>query len=129
MENQKVSIRAPAFKAPFELWIAVAAIYSGLSNFLPLPPTGSGRVVALAFPFLASIWSTCYAVGGLLVSSGLLRKSLRLELAGLHLLGAGLIVAFMASLLATSPILPTFIIQGGVIAACYCRIFSFRRLI
>jgi hypothetical protein len=114
---------------PFEMWIAAAAIYAGLSYFLPfLAPSGNAQVVALKFPNLVPVWSVLYALGGLCVALGLIRRSPRIEGVGLHLLGSGVTVACLASLAAGAQVPATLIIQGGVVAACIVRLLSLRSL-
>ena len=114
---------------PFELWIATAAMYAGLSYFLPfLAPSGNAQVVALKFPNLVPVWSVLYALGGFCVVLGLVRRSPRIEGVGLHLLGSGVTVAFLASLAAGAHVPATVIIQGGVVAACIVRLLALRSL-
>lgn len=114
---------------PFELWIATAAVYAGLSYFLPfLAPSGNAQVVALKFPRLVPVWSVLYALGGLCVALGLLRRSPRIEGVGLHLLGSGVTVACLASLAAGAQVPATVVIQGGVVAACIVRLLALRSL-
>jgi hypothetical protein len=114
---------------PFELWIAVAAVYAGLSYFLPfLAPSGNAQVVALKFPNLVPVWSALYAMGGFCVALGLFRRSPRLEGVGLHLLGSGATVAAMAALAAGAHVPATAIVQGGVVAACIVRLLALRSL-
>ena len=114
---------------PFECWIAVAAVYAGLSYFLPgLATSGNAQVVELKFPQLVPVWSALYALGGVCILVGLLRQSPRIEGAGLHLLGSGITVALLASMAAGAPILPLIVIQGGVIAACLARLRALKVL-
>lgn len=114
---------------PFEMWIAVAAVYAGLSYFVPvLTLGGNAQVVALKFPGLVPVWSVLYALGGASVLTGLIRRSPRAEGMGLHLLGSGLTVAFLASLAAGGPVLPAVLIQGGAIAAVIVRLIALRVL-
>lgn len=112
---------------PFEAWLAVAAMYAGLSYFLSfLPLAGNAQLVALKFPGVVPVWSVLYALGGLCILIGLLRRSPRMEGVGLNLLGSGVTVAFLAALAAGAPLLPTIVIQGGVAAACGVRLLALR---
>jgi hypothetical protein len=114
---------------PFELWIAVAAMYAGLSYFLPfLSPAGNAQIVAIRFPNLVPVWSALYALGGFCVALGLFRRSPRVEGVGLHLLGSGATVAGMAALAAGAQVPGTIVIQGGVVAACIVRLLALRTL-
>lgn len=114
---------------PFEGWIAVVAIYAGLAYFLPfIPSSGSARVVDVTFPRLVPIWSALYALGGIVVLVGLIRRSPRFEAAGLHFLGSGATLAALATLVAGAPVLPTLIVQGGVVVACIARLLVLRSL-
>jgi len=117
-----------AFVPPFEAWIAVAALYAGLSRFLPLPPANSVRAVDLAFPGLLIIWSALYAAGGAAVLVGLFRLSPRIEGLGLNLIASGLLVATIANLYAGAPVLPTLVVSGGAIVACIARLLVLRAL-
>lgn len=112
---------------PFEIWIAVAAVYAGLSYFLPfLAVAGNVQIVALKFPRLVPVWSLLYALGGLCIIIGLLRRSPRMEGLGLNLLGSGITVALLAALAAGAQLLPTIVIQGGVAVACGVRLMALR---
>lgn len=112
---------------PFEMWIAVAAVYAGLSYFLPfLAVAGNAQLVALKFPRLVPVWSLLYALGGLCIIIGLLRRSPRMEGLGLNLLGSGVTVALLAALAAGAQLLPTIVIQGGVAVACGVRLMALR---
>jgi len=117
-----------AFVPPFEAWIAVAALYAGLTKFLPLPPGGSARAVEAAFPGLAILWSALYAVGGAATLAGLLRLSPRIEGFGLWLIASGLAVVTVASLAAGAAVLPTLVVTGGAIVACAARLLVLRAL-
>lgn len=116
------------FVPPFEAWLAMAALYAGLSRFLPLRSAGNAKAVDLAFPALAAVWSALYAAGGLAVLLGLWRLSPRTELLGLNLLGSGLLVATMATLYIGGPILPTLVVSGGLVVACVARALIVRKL-
>ena len=114
---------------PFEVWIAVAAIYTGLSRLIPfLTPAGNARAVEAQFPRLAVLWSILYALGGLGMLIGLYRHSPRAEAMGLHFFGSGLTVAVLAALAAGAPVRPTLVIQGGAIVAVIARLWILRRL-
>ena len=114
---------------PFELWIAAAAMYAGLSYFLPfLSPAGNAQVVAIRFPNLVPVWSALYALGGFCAALGLIRRSPRVEGVGLHLLGSGVTVAGMAALAAGAQVPATIVIQGGVVVACIVRLLALRSL-
>ncbi len=122
-------VRGKLALPPFEVWIAVAAIYSGISYFIPaLAASGTAQAVELEFPRLVPVWSFLYGLGGAAMLIGLLRRSPRIEGAGLHLLGSGITVSLIASLAAGAPILPTVIVQGGVAVACIVRLLVLRRL-
>lgn len=113
--------------APFEVWIAVAAIYSGLARFF-LPPSGAARAVEAALPpGLSAFWSVLYALGGLGALAGIFRCSPRLEGSGLVLLGTGIAVSTLAALAAGAAILPAVLVQGGATAACGVRIYMMLR--
>jgi hypothetical protein len=112
---------------PFEVWIAVAAVYAGLSHFF-LPTAGNTQLVQREFPWVAAAWSILYALGGAAMLIGLFRRSPRAEGFGLNLLAAGILVALVASLAAGAPILPSIIVQGGVTVACGARLIALRRL-
>lgn len=113
----------------FEMWIAVAGLYTGLTYLLPfLEPASSAAVVAREFPGLATLWSALYALGGLVIVIGLLRRSPRIEGAGLSLLASGLTVALIAALAAGLPVRPALIIQGGAAVACIARLRQLRKL-
>lgn len=127
MEVPVRPVRSLCAMLPFETWIAVAALYVGLSHLLPfLGSAGNAQVVALRFPHLANVWSALYAVGGAGILIGLYRGSPRLEGFGLHLLGSGVTVACLASFAVGGRILPTIVIQGGVIVACVTRLLALR---
>jgi hypothetical protein len=111
---------------PFELWIAVAAVYAGLSYFAPLPVAGNTTLVERTFPWAAALWSALYATGGAAILAGLLRSSPRIEGFGLNLLGSGITVALIAALVAGAPVVPTLVVQGGVAAACLARLLGIR---
>jgi len=114
---------------PFEMWLGVTAIYTGLSELLPfLNPAGSARVVVQRFPELANVWGVLYALGGLAMVVGLLRRAPRIEAAGLHLFGSGLTVAILATIAAGAPLRPTLIIQGGLAVAIIVRLLVLQRL-
>ncbi len=119
-------VRSPAVVWPFEMWLGVAALYAGLSHFTPLQPTGPARAVDATFPRLALCWSALYALGGLAVALGLVRRSVRLESLGLHVLGSGLTVATIATLAAGAAILPTLMVQGALVVACGVRLWVLR---
>lgn len=113
----------------FEVWIAAAAVYTGLTYLLPfLHPAGNARLVAMRFPQLATMWSVLYALGGAAILAGLIRRSPRLEGLGLHLLGSGLTVSVLAGLAAGAGVLPTLLIQGGAVVATALRLLALRRL-
>lgn len=112
---------------PFEIWIAVAAVYAGLSYFLPfLAIAGNAQLVAVKFPQLVLVWSALYALGGVCIIIGLLRRSPRMEGVGLNLLGSGVTVAFLAALAAGAQLMPTIVIQGGIAVACAVRLLALR---
>jgi hypothetical protein len=106
----------------------MAALYAGLSHFLPIGAAGNVQLVATKFPNLAHVWSGLYGLGGAAILLGLLRRSPRIEGFGLHLLGSGVTVACLAALVIGARPLPTLIVQGGVIAACIARLLTLRRL-
>lgn len=121
--------QARAGVPPFEVWVAMAALYAGLSHFLPAVGTaGNAQLVALKFPALANLWSALYGVGGVAMIVGVLRRSPRMEGFGLNLLGSGVTVATIAALAIGARPVPTLIVQGGVIAACVARLLTLRRL-
>lgn len=120
-------VRRKRVLAPFEVWVAVAAIYAGLSHFL-LPTAGNTQIVQREFPGAVAAWSVLYALGGVAIIAGLLRRSPRLEGFGLNLLASGIAVAFVAALAAGAPLLPTVIVQGGITVACVVRILALREL-
>jgi hypothetical protein len=112
---------------PFEVWIAVAAVYAGVSYFVPaVPAAGNTTLVHRAFPWAVALWSALYAAGGVAILAGLVRRSPRIEGFGLHLLGSGITVALIAALVAGAPIVPTIVVQGGVAAACVARLLDIR---
>lgn len=111
---------------PFEMWVAVAAVYASLSHFLPIGMAGNAQVVMIKFPQLANLWSALYGLGGAGILLGLWRRSPRIEGFGLHLLGSGVTVACIASLAIGARPMPTLIIQGGVVIACLARLLALR---
>ena len=122
-------VRGRTAISPFELWIGVAGVYTGLSYLVPfLNLVGNANVVARQFPKLAFLWSSLYMLGGVLIVAGLIRRSPRIEGAGLNLLGSGLTVAIVAALVAGLPVRPTLVIQGGAAIACLARLFQLRNL-
>lgn len=126
---QKAIIRGKLLIPPFELWIAVVAVYAGLAHFFPaLASSGTERAVERQFPALVTVWCALYAAGGLVMILGLFRRSPRLEGAGLCLLASGVTVAMIASLASGAPILPVVVSQGGIVAACMARLTTLRLL-
>jgi hypothetical protein len=113
---------------PFEAWVALIAIYTGISRLLPFVPTSGAAAVAVQFPVLSLVWSVLYALGGVLVLTGLWRSSPRWEGAGLHLLGSGITVGGLAALSVGAALLPVIITQGGAIGACLARLYVLRRM-
>lgn len=114
---------------PFELWIAAAAVYAGLSHFVGfLPASGPAKAIDLEFPRLLTCWSALYALGGAAMIAGLLRRSPRIEAAGVCLLGGGVAVALMATLAVGTAIAPTVVTLGGVVAACVARVVTLGRV-
>lgn len=114
---------------PYEVWVAVAAIYTGLSYLIPpLRTFGNAQLVAAAHPRLALVWSLLYTLGGVAMIVGLARRSPRIEGFGLHLFGSGVTVAYLASLYAGVPVVPATIIQGGVIIATIYRLKMLKRI-
>lgn len=108
--------------APFELWISIVAIYAGLSHFF-LPPTGNSALIARAFPWVVTVWSVLYALGGFLILVGLVKHSPAIEGCGLCLLGSGIAVTFTATLyVGHSPVLSAIIGQLLGAAACGVRL-------
>ncbi len=113
---------------PFECWLAIVALYAGLSHFIPIAPSGPAAAVELKFPALVPVWSVMYALGGLGIVVGLLWRSPRIEGAGISLLAGGAAVAFLATLLANVAVLPTVVGLGGIVVACLLRLRLLVRL-
>lgn len=127
--EQPVVVSSRLIVPPFEAWLAVAAVYAGVAHFIPaLASSGSGRVVAAAFPRLAPLWSVLYAAGGLAILIGLMRRSPRIEGLGINLLASGLTVTALAGIAAGGKVLPIVVVQGGALVACVVRLAALRRL-
>ena len=129
IETDETVVRGKIVIPPFEVWLAAAAAYSGVTYFLPfLPATGNSKVIDATLPALVAVWSALYALGGVGVLAGLWRRSPRIEGAGINLLGSGLTVATIAALHAGASALTTLVISGGLVVACIWRLFQLRRL-
>lgn len=86
----------------FELWIALAAALTGIT-FLVEPAALSNSVVAENTGWLGYAWGGLYAAGGIFTVAGLALPSIRIELAGLSLLGSMALIDGMALLLVRGP--------------------------
>lgn len=112
----------------FELLIAALGVLAALGFFLQpgeLRHTAIGRAV---HPFDYG-WNMLYLTGGLLIVGGLVRRSFRLELAGLAMFGAALIAAAIA-LISYRGVngVASLAIYSAAGAACFVRMSVIRRV-
>jgi hypothetical protein len=106
----------------FEVWVASAALISGVTYLIGKGSIASKAVEVLA-PDLVVMFSLLYAAGGLLVLWGLWRGSPPWETAGLALLATGItIVALSLFAILGKEGATSAILQVGLVVACLIRI-------
>lgn len=114
--------------ASFELWIALAAIVTA-ATYVIAPELLKFSALGREVDVLGVVWSAMYAGGGLSIFYGLLRPSLRFELAGLCLLGTAAAVNAVAIYALCGPSgLGSSLTYASLLPACAMRGYLVWRL-
>lgn len=85
------NVRLSYLKAnAFELMFAVAAAVAGSSTLIN-PSINGDQAIGAVLGFAGLIWAALYLIGGMLIVFGLIKPSVRCEVAGLILLALGIL--------------------------------------
>lgn len=85
----------PAAANSFELFVALLSINAGIAFLLSPDDLEHAAVGQLLHPWDFA-WNVLYVVGGLLIVVGLMRRSVRVEVAGLWLFASAVAIADLA---------------------------------
>jgi hypothetical protein len=123
MTYKRLRIRYPiAYTHPVVFVMALGAVVVSFAELVTPSLIEQSRPAAVAGAGVAYAWMAFAFAGGLLICSGLLRRSPKSEIPGLILLGMAMCVQ-VYSVLSVAPLRGLFgaAIQGAFMAGCFLR--------